>query len=393
MGAGQATPAAMYRCARVRRPLMSGPPCGLQIVRDGLDTYVEQRLLARVTPAMWQRMRTRRRTVAAPVVDGVALEAKLSQLAEDWGRDRITRTEWEDAAREALLGRIGDIEADADDDEVHLPDASNLPKGRALTADRAEAGRQRSVRRAHRRRARQKGTTPERRLDGRRAGPDPLAMTAAATSDGPGNGERICSLVCSDDVRSGWALGRSASSASRAGETVARQPRRHRNIVARYPPNKGQQAINAAHHPSDVVIIDAVTAAWLASLQRLARSLGTRPRPVTGGQPWLDDPFESAQKPPRSPVEMIARGDRGAGRNGTRRTLWPASRHAISGTEFGHRGRRGADGRNGASRMPSERRIVAFSDARIRTSRSRPWSTPGTASRTQCGCRRRGFSA
>ena len=91
MGAGQATPAAMYRCARVRRPFMAGPPCGLQIVRDGLDAYVEQRLLARVTPDMWQRMRTRRRTVAAPVVDGVALEAKLSQLAEDWGRDRITR--------------------------------------------------------------------------------------------------------------------------------------------------------------------------------------------------------------------------------------------------------------------------------------------------------------
>ena len=127
MGAGQATPAAMYRCARVRRPFMSGPPCGLQIVRDGLDAYVEQRLLARVTPDMWQRMRTRRRTVAAPVVDGVALEAKLSQLAEDWGRDRITRAEW-DAAREALLGRIGDIEADADDDEVNLPDVSNLHK-------------------------------------------------------------------------------------------------------------------------------------------------------------------------------------------------------------------------------------------------------------------------
>ena len=127
MGAGQATPAAMYRCARVRRPFMPGPPCGLQIVRDGLDAYVEQRLLARVSPDMWRRMRTRRRTVAAPVVDGVALEAKLSQLAEDWGRDRITRAEW-DAARQALLGRIGDIEADADDDEVNLPDVSNLHK-------------------------------------------------------------------------------------------------------------------------------------------------------------------------------------------------------------------------------------------------------------------------
>jgi len=87
-----------------------------------------QRLLAWVSPDMWQRMRTRRRTVAAPVVDGVALEAKLSQLAQDWGRDRITRAEW-DAAREALLGRIGDIEADVeDDDEVNLPDVSNLHK-------------------------------------------------------------------------------------------------------------------------------------------------------------------------------------------------------------------------------------------------------------------------
>jgi hypothetical protein len=132
MGAGQSTPAAMYRCARVRRPFMAGPPCGLQIVRDGLDAHVEQRLLARVTPDMWQRTRNRRRTMAAPVVDGVALEAKLSQLAEDWGRDRITRAEW-DAARAALLHRIGDLKAvaaagDDDDDEVNLPDVANLHK-------------------------------------------------------------------------------------------------------------------------------------------------------------------------------------------------------------------------------------------------------------------------
>ena len=128
MGAGQASPAAMYRCARVRRPFMAGPPCGLQIVRDGLDAYVEHRLLAFVTPQMWQRMRSRPRTVAAPVVDGVALEAKLSQLAEDWGHDRITRAEW-DAARAALLGRLGDIEADPDDvDDVNLPDVANLQK-------------------------------------------------------------------------------------------------------------------------------------------------------------------------------------------------------------------------------------------------------------------------
>jgi hypothetical protein len=82
-----------------------------------------------VTPDMWQRMRTRRRTVATPIVVGVALEAKLSQLAQDWGHDRITRAEW-DAARKVLLDRIGDIEADAvdDEDEVNLPDVSNLHK-------------------------------------------------------------------------------------------------------------------------------------------------------------------------------------------------------------------------------------------------------------------------
>jgi hypothetical protein len=79
-----------------------------------------------VSPDKWQRIRTRRRTAAAPVVDGVGLEAILSQLAQDWGRDRITRAEW-DAAREALLDRIGDIGADAaDDDDVNLPDVSNL---------------------------------------------------------------------------------------------------------------------------------------------------------------------------------------------------------------------------------------------------------------------------
>jgi hypothetical protein len=44
------------------------------------------------------------------------------------GARQDTRAEW-DAARQALLGRIGDIEADADDDdEVNLPDVSNLHK-------------------------------------------------------------------------------------------------------------------------------------------------------------------------------------------------------------------------------------------------------------------------
>ena len=105
-------------------------------------------MLHGITPEKWQRMRQRRQTAPlAPFVDTVGLEAKLSELAEDYASERITKPEW-DAARQVMLTRLADAEAenaalDDDDDEVDLPDVADLH--RAWRTDRLTIEQKRLV--------------------------------------------------------------------------------------------------------------------------------------------------------------------------------------------------------------------------------------------------------
>ena len=163
---------------------------------------------------------------------------------QDWGATRSPALSGMRHARRCSAG--SSISRRTDDDEVKLPDVSNLHKAwPSLSISRSGSSSQRSSTASSWRPA--EGDDAEWRLRRRRTGPDPLAMTLRYIR-WLGNGERIWSLVCSDDVRSGWGPRKGPRPrASRAGEAVARRPAppKHRREV---PPNKGQQATNAAHH-------------------------------------------------------------------------------------------------------------------------------------------------
>ena len=142
LAAGQVNPGpARYRCSRVNRPHMDTPMCALGIRRDEFEAFVERRVLHRIDPAMWQRMRAGLKTEQSPpVVDLVALNEKMNALTDRWLDGRISDAEW-DYARETLTSRIDTAEAElaeAADDEFDLPDVDNLHKAWPTMSDDAK---------------------------------------------------------------------------------------------------------------------------------------------------------------------------------------------------------------------------------------------------------------
>ena len=135
MGAGNRTPRPgllpNYKCHHQALAPHERPLCGMSIPIAMLEPYVEASVLLRITPEMWTSMRARQNAVSRPVVtDAVALDRELSQLAEDWGKGLLTRTEFY-AAKTAMLNRIEEVNAasfDEDDDGAELPDIADLHK-------------------------------------------------------------------------------------------------------------------------------------------------------------------------------------------------------------------------------------------------------------------------
>ena len=108
--------------------------CFLSIPQAALNKHVEDRLLAYVTPKMWQRIRAGR--PARPTIDTVGLEAKLTELAEDWAHERITTAE-RDAARAVLIARVTEAEQ-AQAPEHDLPDVEDLHGAWKTMSDEAK---------------------------------------------------------------------------------------------------------------------------------------------------------------------------------------------------------------------------------------------------------------
>ena len=104
-----------YRCARVRNHTTG---CGATIAADAFEAWVEERVLATVSPARWQQLRSGR--TRQRVVDTGAVEADLAALARRYGAGDLLEVEW-NAARQVLLDRIAVADANVPAHVVDLP--------------------------------------------------------------------------------------------------------------------------------------------------------------------------------------------------------------------------------------------------------------------------------
>jgi DNA invertase Pin-like site-specific DNA recombinase len=109
-----------YRCARVRNETTG---CGAGISADPLEAWVEEQVLAAVSPQRWRTLRAA--CARGPVVDTGRVEGDLAALARRYGAGDLLEVEW-NAARQVLLERLAEADDHVPSRRTDLPDVTDL---------------------------------------------------------------------------------------------------------------------------------------------------------------------------------------------------------------------------------------------------------------------------
>jgi hypothetical protein len=109
-----------YRCARVRNETTG---CGAGIYADPLEAWVEEQVLAAISPQRWRTLRAAR--ARGPVVDTGRVEGDLAALARRYGAGDLLEVEW-NAARQVLLERLAEADDHVPSRRTVLPDVKDL---------------------------------------------------------------------------------------------------------------------------------------------------------------------------------------------------------------------------------------------------------------------------